>query len=381
MCKAKLFLVYHLHINKLYVRFVANNDIIMQSTDELMVAITENAVESTTAEFIKEKFLPFFEQAQQWREKAQSLVVTDVSQVREMKMAREARLALKDIRVNADKTRKALKEDSLRYGKAVQGVYNVIEYLIVPIEKHLEEQEKFAEIQEVKRKAELKAQREMELQPFVEFVPFGIDLGEMPESEFQKIFFAAKSAMQAKLDAEAKAEAERIAREKAEAEERERIRKENERLKAEAETREKQLAAERAKAEAERKAAEEKARKERELIEAKARKEREAMQAKLKAEAEARAKAEAELKAENERKAREEAERKAKEQAEIAARLEAERKAKAAPDKVKLTALMQEISNIKMPELQSEQGQKLASDVEGLLLKVVNFMQSNIDKM
>lgn len=342
----------------------------MQSTDELMIAISETGVEETTALFIREKFLPFFEQALQWREKAKNLVVTDISQTREMKMAREARLALRDIRTGANNERKNLKEDSIRYGKAVQGVYNVIEYLITPIEQHLEQQEKFAEIQEQKRKAELKAQREMDLQPFAEFVPFGIDLGAMPESEFQKVYFAAKSAMQAKLDAEAKAEAERIAREKAEAEERERIRKENERLKAEAEEREKQLAAERAKAESERKLAEEKARKE-----------REAMQAKLKAEAEARAKAEAALKAENERKAREESERKAREQAEITARLEAERKAKAAPDKVKLTALMQEIAAIQIPELQSEQGQKLASDVQGLLTKVVNFMQSNIEKM
>ena len=58
-----------------------------------------------------------------------------------MQEARIARLALRDIRIQADKTRKALKEESLRYGKAVQGVYNVIEYLITPIEKHLEERE------------------------------------------------------------------------------------------------------------------------------------------------------------------------------------------------------------------------------------------------
>ena len=119
----------------------------MEQNNELVRVINESGVEQSTALTLQSSFLPFFEQAEQWKIKAESLVVTDASQTREMKMAREARLALKDIRVSADKTRKALKEDSLRYGKAVQGVYNVIDYLIAPIEKHLEEQEKFPEIQ------------------------------------------------------------------------------------------------------------------------------------------------------------------------------------------------------------------------------------------
>lgn len=121
-------------------------------TNQLLQVITESGVEQTTAQSLQKAFEPFFAQANDWQEKAKGLVVTDESQTREMKMAREARLALKEIRVNADKTRKALKEDSLRYGKAVQEVYNVIEYLIVPIEKHLEEQEKFVERKEAERK-------------------------------------------------------------------------------------------------------------------------------------------------------------------------------------------------------------------------------------
>ena len=198
-------------------------------TNELVQVIEGSGLEVATANYIKEQFIPFFDKAIEWRQKAEALVVTDISQTREMKMAREARLALKEIRVSADKTRKQLKEDSLRYGKAVQGVYNLIEYLIAPIEKHLQEQEDFVVIQEVKRKAEIKASREVELQPFAEFVPFGLNLGEMSEEDYVKTLNGAKLQLQAKIEAEQKAEAERIAREKAEAEERERIRIENER--------------------------------------------------------------------------------------------------------------------------------------------------------
>ena len=150
---------------------------------ELSVVISDSGLEKETAQNLLDKFGPLFEQAAEWKRKAESLVVTDVSQKREMQEARVARLALKDIRINADKTRKALKEDSLRYGKAVQGVYNVIEYLIAPIEKHLEEQEKFAEIQEAKIKEELKSERLAALSAYGIDHSF-VDLANMPQESF-----------------------------------------------------------------------------------------------------------------------------------------------------------------------------------------------------
>ncbi len=366
--------------------------------NELVKVIESSELKSETSNFIKEKFLPFFEQAEEWKEKARTLTVTDVSQIREMKMAREARLALRDIRINADKTRKTLKEDSLRYGKAVQGVYNVIDFLIVPIEKHLEEQEKFVEILEAKRKAELKAKREIELQPFEEFVILDLDLANMNEENYQKLLNGAKLQLQEKIDVEKKVEAERIEQERKEKLfanrqnqiapyaqfdfkigltlnmsdndfnvllidlekqkekydiEQERIRKENAKLKAEREAKEKQLEKERAEAEAKRKAIEEKAQKEKEVI-----------KAKLKAEREAREKSEAELKTktENERKAKLE-------------KAEAERKARTAPDKIKLNELALTIDNIILPELKSEDGQKILENIKILLDKTSKYIR------
>jgi colicin import membrane protein len=377
---------------------------VTETTNELVKVVETSGVEPQTATTLKESFLPFFEQAEEWKRKAEALVVTDATQVHDMKMARTARLALKEIRVNADKKRKELKEDSLRYGKAVQGVYNVIEFLIAPIEKHLQEQEDFVAIAEAKRKAELKASREMEIQPFAEFVALGLNFGEMTDEDYAKTLNGAKLQLQAKIEAEQKSEAEKIAKEKAEAEERERIRIENERLKAEAEAKERQLAEERAKAEAERKAIEEKARKEKEeaekkaqverakaeaerkAIEEKARKEKEEAEKKaqverakqdaiLKAEREAKEKLEAELKAkaEAEQKARKEAEEKAA--AELKAKQDAEKKAKAAPDKAKLNDFAKMLDELTLPELKSEEANKVLSDAKTLLQKVSTFIR------
>jgi len=130
------------------------------------------------------------------------------------------------------------------------------------MEENLEQIEKYAENKEKERIETLRANRTSELEPYAEFVPFGIDLGNMSEEDFSKTMNGAKLQFEAKIEAEKKAEEarieaeriaeeQRIAKEKADAEERERIRIENEKLKAEAEAKEKQLAEERAKAEAE----------------------------------------------------------------------------------------------------------------------------------
>lgn len=337
---------------------------------ELIKAISQEGVDPQTGLQIKERFLPFFEQAEAWKVKAEAINVTDVSQVADMKMARVARLALKEIRVNADKTRKDLKEDSLRYGKAVQGVYNIIEYLIVPIEKRLEEQEKFAEVQEAKRQAELKANREMEVQAYDEFIPYGINLGTMSDEDYSKLLNGAKLQLQAKLDAEAKAKAEQEAKIKAEAEERQRIIEENNRLKAEREAQEKALAEQRAKAEAERLEAERKAAEERAKAEAIIKAEREELE---KVKQEARDKAEAERKAQEAAK-QAEAER-------LAAIELAEKQAKSAPDKVKLQKVADQLDGMILPEVSTVEAQAIIRQIQSSIIKLSDYIRNGADKL
>jgi hypothetical protein len=379
--------------------------------NQLVKVIDESGVEKQTAIILQESFMPFFQKANEWSEKAKTLIVTDVSQTREMAMARQARLALREIRIEADKVRKTLKEDSLRYGRAVQGVYNVIEYLIKPTEEYLEQQEKFVELQEAKRKAELKAVREMELQPLIEFVPYGINLSDMAEPDYQKLLNGAKLQMQQKMEEEAREKAAEEARVKAEKEEQERIRQENERLRKEAEEKERQLEEERKnaerrqfeineafriereKAEKEKKEAEDKARKEREAIEAKAEKEREEAAEKariekekadkiLKAEQEEKARllAEIERKRIAEEKARKEAEEKEKD--EQRKRELAEKKAKAEPDKQKLMDFADMLNEqLVWPEVKTAEGKEIVSNTKTLIGKTAAYILQNANKL
>jgi len=206
--------------------------------------IEESGLEKSKAQVMLDNFSNFFKLAAEWEQKAKNLNVTSADQVTEMKMAREARLFLKQKRVEVEHTRVALKEQSTREGKAIEGIANILKALIIPIEEHLDRQEHFIEIQEANRKSARKEDRLKQLAVYAH-TGEGLDLLEMADESFNAIIVGLESKTQASI----RIEKERIAKEEADAKERERIRLENIRLQKEAETKEKELEAERKSAE------------------------------------------------------------------------------------------------------------------------------------
>ena len=171
--------------------------------NQLAVIIKKSGLDKTKAQILLDNFSQYFEIASEWEKKAKTIVVKDASQKTDMQIARVGRLFLREKRIKIDKTRKELKEQSLREGRAIDGIANVLKALIVPIEEYLDKQEKFVEI---------KAKEQVEL---------------------------------TRIEIEKKAEEDRLAKEEVERKEQERIRLENERLKKEAITKEKKAHKER----------------------------------------------------------------------------------------------------------------------------------------
>jgi len=201
-------------------------------TNELEVMIQESGLEKTKAGILLDNFQEYFKVAAEWEQKAKTIIVTDEKQTADMQMARAGRLFLRDKRIAIERVRKQLKEQSLREGKAIDGISNVLKALIVPIEKYLDRQEHFVENKQ-KEEAEQK-----------------------------------------KIEEEKRLEEEELAREEAEKKEQKRIKAENEKLKKEAEKkerkrleRESEIEKERQKEKAKRKAIEDKAKEERERAE------------------------------------------------------------------------------------------------------------------
>ncbi len=119
--------------------------------NQLVVIVEESGLTGSKAQFILENFQDYFKVAAEWETKARTLVVTRPEQKAEMALARDGRLFLREKRLAIENSRKKLKEDVLREGKAIDGIANVLKALIEPIEKYLDEQEHFVEIQEKKK--------------------------------------------------------------------------------------------------------------------------------------------------------------------------------------------------------------------------------------
>lgn len=382
----------------------------IEATFEIVPA--ELGLDSLSKNALEIAFTGFFAEARKWQEKSET--ITDPKQ------ARAVRLELKTVRVNAEKTRKALKEDSLRMGKAIDGANNILLALIVPIETKLDEIEKAEERAQAARIEALREER-LEVLASMNHNSSGMNLGTMSEDNWKEYLQNAKDAFEAR-QARAKREAEEAAAElKRQEDEREAARVETIRLREEALANAKAAQAERAareKVEAEAKAAAEKAESDRIAAETKARKEREAIEAKAQAEREAAAavaraeqeKRDAAAKAERDKieaaaaeergkalesaavAAREkaaadaevqrlrmiEAKRVADEKAAADAKVKAEdlaaKKAAAAPDKQRILDFAMALRTLPLPEMKSEAGKdaldRIAADLSETVQRI-----------
>lgn len=178
------------------------------------------------------RFVPFAQQANELATEAHGLEVTDEADTAGMAEARRLRLAMKAVRVEADKVRKAEKEYALVVGKAVDWLGRSIREHAEAVEARLEASEKFAERMEAERRAALAAERAAILAPICDDLT-GWDLGAMAPAAFEQLRTAMQAAHDQAERERAEQEAARVAAAEAERAERERIREENERLRAE----------------------------------------------------------------------------------------------------------------------------------------------------
>lgn len=318
----------------------------MENQNNEIALVAQNAgLAPTGVENLLKRFAAYFNEAKKLAEGAKEIVVTDESQTDLMLKARETRLSLKSLRTHVEAVRVELKEQSLREGRAIDGVSNLIKALIVPVEEHLEKQEKYAEIKELERIQKKYEERIALLSPYVDDISL-YAIKDMSDVVFDNLLAGCKASYQAKKDAEAKAEADRIAKEKEKEEEDRKIREENEKLKKEAEEKQK---------ESDRIAKEQ--------------------EEKLEKERKAREEAEAKLKAEKEAQEKKERDAKAAEEAKKAAEEEAKRKALLAPDKEKLVELAGTIDKITLPAVSSKEAGDVVNEVQTKLSALSNYLR------
>jgi hypothetical protein len=259
-----------------------------------------------------------------WKKQVDAIEVKDINDKMSIELAEVARKNSKQARLSAEKIFDAKREEVQNLkaefdleDKLWLKAKQVMQIKFKSIEEKAEWKANFVKRFEAEQK-ELRTQKRInEVSKYAEINR--IEFESMSDEIFDSFLSGLKSTYEAKIEAERKAEEERVAKEKADAEAREQQRLENERLKSEAEKREKEI-------EAERKANEQKLVEERAKAKAEADRIESENKAKLKAEQEAKAKLEAELQAKKDAEIKAENERK---QAELKAKAEAEKNAKA----------------------------------------------------
>lgn len=252
------------------------------ANNQLATITTQHSLSNEKAVALKNAFIPFAQQAADLIEQSRGIEVTDVSQVGAMEAARQARLALAKVRNAAEKARKALKDESLREGKAIDAVNKWFLSMVEPEEARLQEAEDFAVNAERERVAQLVAERTRKIQA-LGGNPAIFVLSQMDDAAFEDVLTNLKQTRERELEEQKKREAFRQAEERDREAYLERVEAENERLRMEAAERERLAKIERDRVEADRKKAEAAKRKQLEEAETKAREEREKLEAEAKA--------------------------------------------------------------------------------------------------
>lgn len=323
-----------------------------------------------------------------WSKEFMPLKIDGIKDREGYEKVREARIFMKGRRVEVQKTSKLLKEDALKFQRAVNAEEARIIALMDPIESYLSDQEEAYETEKERIKQEKERAEQLRFnQRNVALLSNGCafngdtysigehsimqsDIRFISDEAFEGFFEKVKAEHQKELDA--KAEQERLQREEAErlAEERkelEKMRAEQEKQRAEIQRQQDEIEAEKRRHEQEKRDHENK------IQQAELQKQRDAELKKAQEESAKKAKAEllekqrleAERKAETERKA------KARE-----ARLEALK-----PVKQKLTDFANSIQAIEVPVLNDVEADAILLAAKGLLEKVVNYINEKKESL
>jgi hypothetical protein len=344
------------------------NEIKKIETGQLDEVVTHSGLAIQEGEEIKKSYLPFIVQLAETQAQADKINFNNPTELDE-NIARELRLKTVKIRTGAEKLKEDRKRMYLLRGNLEQASYNVIAASCKITEEVFINVEKAREIAEKKRQETLRVEREEKLRPYTEDAAM-YPLGLMKDDAFEALYTSLRTAQETRIAAEKKAEADRIKKEKAEAKAREEQRLENIRLKEAMEHAERMAEIERkknAKILADQQA---KALKEREELQAKALKEQKEKE---------RLEAEIEKKKQAEEKAKFDADQKL--QAEKKAKLAEEKAAKLAPDKIKLLNLALHIEEIQRPEIKSIEAAPIMANINGLIIKLVNYIRDNAYKL
>lgn len=337
------------------------------TTELVKINASDYGLEESKAAEIKAMFLPMLNKMDELETHYNDILKQEINP-ETCQMAKDLRMVYVKTRTGTADIHKKMKAFYLAGGRYVDAFKNIQEAASGEKEKTLKAIEDHFENMERERTEKLRVTRLEMLKSYTEIEPLA--LGHMEQAVFDNLLAGFKLAYETQKAAEKKAEEDRIAQAKAEAEAREQQRLENIRLKEEAI--EKECLAEIERKKQAKLLADQKAKADKERADLMAKNEEERKE-KERLAAEIERKNIADAKAKREAEARVEAEKKAK--------VAEEKKAKLAPDKDKILAFGQVINNLPRPEVKSIEAAAIVSQINGLLVKLNNYIMTEANKL
>ena len=178
------------------------NELIIKEDEQL------KELEESKAKQIKAVFAPMVKMLEGFEEQYKEVMSLKISPEK-CKQAKKLRIAVSKVRIDADKVRKIQKEEYLRAGNAIQGVYNILKFAVTDKEEKLREIEEHFERIEAEKKAKLQLDRQVELAKYDADGEF-VDLGNMPDEVWKNYLAGVKNNYESLREAEYKAEEDRI---------------------------------------------------------------------------------------------------------------------------------------------------------------------------
>lgn len=222
-------------------------EVVTDVKTELVRVVEASGVKPDKGKQVTEALGTFFAKAAEWETMVNSIEITSPDETGKMKMAREGRLFLRNLRLDGEKLVKA-NRDEIKYAMADTVLLDklwlrsgqIMEAVYKNLETKLEEKENFKERWDAAQVEKLRAKRLSEVQDLGFSANMGVDLGEVDEVMFQNI----KAGLIATMEENKRIEADRLLKEKEEREAAAKLVEENNRLRKEAEEKEKAAAAE-----------------------------------------------------------------------------------------------------------------------------------------
>jgi hypothetical protein len=356
-------------------------------TETALVKInaSEYGLEESKASEIEALFLPMLSKMSELENEYNDILQNEINP-ETCQRAKDLRLSYVKIRTGTAEIHRKAKEFYLNGGRFVDGWKNAQLFASGEKEKTLKAIEDHFENQERERLEKLRADRLELLKPYTEIEPLA--LGHMEQDVFDNYLVGIRGAYLTRIAAEKKADEDRIAAIEAERVRQENIRIENEKLKAAAIERDKEFQAEKEKIQrvnAERERLNEIERKKQAKIltdqKEKADKERAELLAKAEVERKEKERLEKELAAKIAATEKLKRDAELKLQAEQKVKAAAEKKAHTAPDKAKLLAFGQALNDVPRPEIKSIEAAEIMANINGLLVKLNNYIIENANKL